>query len=69
MLKTVRTLIVLFVTAAFPFLKVTMRKGKTTDYIPNRPFDLVGVFHIRPEEEDGDFYQLYVIDDAMIIDK
>ena len=33
---------------------VVLKEGATTNCIPNRPFDVVGVFHIRPEAEDGE---------------
>jgi hypothetical protein len=48
---------------------VVLREGNTTDYIPNRPFDVVGVFHIHPESEDGKLYRLYEMDDASVITK
>ena len=48
---------------------VVLREGTTTNYIPNRPFDVVGVFHIRPEAEDGKLYRLYEMDDAAVISK
>jgi hypothetical protein len=48
---------------------VVLRDGITTNYIPNRPFDVVGVFHIRPEVEDGKLYRLYEMDDAAVITK
>ncbi len=48
---------------------VLLRQGVTTNYIPNRPFDVVGVFHIRPETEDGKLYRLYEMDDATVIAK
>lgn len=48
---------------------VEMREGETTNYIQNRPFDVVGVFHIDPQIEDGELYQLYRIDDAIVIDR
>ena len=48
---------------------VRLRAGETTDYLPNRPFDVVGVFHIRPEAEEGKLYRLYDMDDARIIEK
>jgi hypothetical protein len=48
---------------------VLLRDGVTTNYIPNRPFDVVGVFHIRPEAEDGKLYRLYEMDDATVIVK
>ncbi|QDU41136.1 hypothetical protein Mal4_55010 [Maioricimonas rarisocia] len=52
----------------YDILPVQMRSGVTTDYIQGRPFDVVGVFHLRPDIEDGDVYQLYEIDDAIVID-
>lgn len=48
---------------------VTLQQGVTADYIQNRPFDVVGVFHIRPEENDGSLFNLYEISDAIVIDK
>jgi hypothetical protein len=48
---------------------VKMRDGVTTDYLPNRPFDVVGVFHIRPDVEDGKLFHLYDMDDATVINK
>lgn len=52
----------------YDVIDVVMRDGVTTDYIQNRPFDVVGVFHIAPEASGGELYQLYVIDDAIVID-
>ncbi|HXY34755.1 MAG TPA: hypothetical protein VEI07_11045 [Planctomycetaceae bacterium] len=46
---------------------VVLHEGSTTNYIPNRPFDVVGVFHIRPEAEDGKLYRLYEMDDAAVM--
>ncbi|MBT4866914.1 MAG: hypothetical protein HON53_17565 [Planctomycetaceae bacterium] len=49
---------------------VKMRKGVTTDYFLLRPFDVVGILHIDPRAfEDGELYQMYRIDDAIIIKK
>jgi len=48
---------------------VKMRKGVTTDYFLLRPFDVVGVLHIDPRADEGELYQLYRIDDAIIIKK
>lgn len=50
----------------FHFAEVTMRKGKTADYINGRPFDVVGVFRLGEEAERG---QLYALDDAIVIVK
>ena len=52
----------------YDVIDVVMREGVTTNYIQNRPFDVVGVFHIAPESSEGELYQLYVIDDAIVID-
>jgi hypothetical protein len=48
---------------------VVLKEGTTTNYIPNRPFDVVGVFHIRPEAEAGKLYRLYEMDDAAVISR
>jgi hypothetical protein len=48
---------------------VVLHEGATTNYIPNRPFDVVGVFHIRPEAEDGKLFRLYEMDDASVVTK
>ena len=54
----------------YDLFPVFLRKGHTTDYILNRPFDVVGVFHIDPiVDEDGKPEQLYLIDDAIVIDR
>ncbi len=47
-----------------------MREGVTTDYILNRPFDVIGTFHIDPiMESDEEFYSMYRIKDATIVDR
>lgn len=48
---------------------VVLHEGATTNYIPNRPFDVVGVFHIRPEVDSGKLYHLYEMDDATVLAK
>jgi hypothetical protein len=49
---------------------VRMRKGVTTEYFLLRPFDVVGVLHIDPRaDEDDELYQMYRIDDAVVIKK
>jgi hypothetical protein len=50
----------------YDLFPVRMREGKTTDFIDNRPFDVVGIFSIKSIEEDGTLYQ---IDDAVVIEK
>lgn len=53
----------------YDLVKIVMREGESTNYIQNRPFDVVGIFQIRPDEEDGKLLQLYQMTDAQVIDK
>lgn len=46
---------------------VRMRKGQTTDYIQGRPFDVAGIFRIEPSADDGQLYEFYRLDDAIVI--
>ncbi len=48
---------------------VVLHEGTATNYIPNRPFDVVGVFHIHPDVEDGKLFRLYEMDDAAVVTK
>lgn len=50
----------------YDLVDVYMRKGETTDYIQNRPFDVVGVFHIGDSIIPG---ELYSVDDAIVVDE
>jgi hypothetical protein len=52
----------------YDVFQVKMARGTTTDYIHQRPFDVVGVFHISQDPEtwiDG----MYSIDDAKVIQR
>jgi len=53
----------------YDLIKISMQEGRTTDYIPNRPFDLIGTFHIAEQAETAEdaLPRLYSIDDASII--
>ncbi len=52
----------------YDLIKVAMREGTTTDYLPNRPFDVVGTFHIVPPDPDETvLFRLYEIRDAAVI--
>jgi len=44
-----------------------LRKGVTTSYIQNRPFDVVGIFRIKSEIEK--FTAMYELEDAIVIEK
>lgn len=52
----------------YDLVEVTLADGETSDYIQGRPFDVVGTFHIRPEADGDELWQLYQIDDAQVID-
>jgi len=47
-------------------IEVWMKKGKTSEYIHYRPFDVLGVLHVGTEVTPG---RLYTIDDAVVIPK
>lgn len=51
----------------YDVIPVQLKEGTTTDYIPNRPFDVVGRFVIRPQAFRGQLENLYEIEDAEII--
>ena len=53
----------------YDVFQVRLREGETTDYIPGRPFDVVGVFHFVRNTEDWQIFGMYHIDDAIVIDK
>ncbi|MGC1276325.1 MAG: hypothetical protein WBC44_21690 [Planctomycetaceae bacterium] len=46
---------------------VKLKEGETVRYIGDRPFDVVGTFHIAPFYNEGQWYQLYKISDATVI--
>lgn len=49
---------------------VTMKEGVTTHYIFGRPFDVVGTFRIDPFSfDDEELFELYKIEDAIVIEK
>lgn len=50
-------------------LAVTMREGVTTKYIEGRPFDVVATLRIDPEILDDEWWWLFHLDDALVIDK
>ena len=52
----------------YDLVKVTMRLGTRTSYSQNRPFDVVGLFHILPNVDEDTLVSLYEIDDALVID-
>jgi hypothetical protein len=53
----------------YDLIAVEMQANKTTDYIPNRPFDVVGTFRIEMFAEGGKPLGLYWIDDAQVVDR
>lgn len=53
----------------YDLIAVQLHPGVTTDYIPNRPFDVVGTFRIEMLAERGKPLGLYWIEDGRVIDK
>ncbi|HTN02697.1 MAG TPA: hypothetical protein VL132_12495 [Planctomycetaceae bacterium] len=53
----------------YDLIAIEMKSGKTTNYIPNRPFDVAGTFRIEMFEDGGKPLGLYWISDAEIFQK
>jgi hypothetical protein len=55
----------------YDVVKVSMRDGETTDYIQDRPFDVIGVFHIAEQAEVAEdaLPKLYSLTDAVVISR
>ncbi len=51
----------------YDMFSVSLADGETTDYIENKPFDVEGIFRIVPEVEDGELYELYRVEDAIVL--
>ncbi|MCA9069699.1 MAG: hypothetical protein KDA84_12285 [Planctomycetaceae bacterium] len=51
----------------YDLISVRMKEGTTTDYLPNRPFDVEGTFRIHPDPTADLLFGLYQIDDAKVI--
>ncbi len=53
----------------YDLVSIDMRAGKSTEYIQNRPFDVVGTFRIDLLAEGGKPLGLYWIEDAIVLSK
>jgi len=54
----------------YDIVAVTMKTDVSTHYIENRPFDVVGTFHIEEQAlEDIETFSLYRLDDAVVIER
>lgn len=54
----------------YDIVAVTMKADVSTHYIENRPFDVVGTFHIEEQAfEDIETFSLYRLDDAIVIER
>ena len=51
----------------YDLIDTFLRKDVTTNYIQNRPFDVVGIFRIKSEIEK--FTAMYELEDAIVIEK
>ena len=51
----------------YDLVDIFLRKGVSTHYIQNRPFDVVGTFRIKSEIEK--YTAMYELEDAIVIEK
>ena len=51
----------------YDLVDIFLRKGVSTHYIQNRPFDVVGIFRIKSEIEK--YTAMYELEDAIVIEK
>ena len=50
-------------------ISVKLKEGTEIEYIPGRPFDVAGTFHINPiNDGEGHWFQLWSIDNATVIE-
>lgn len=51
----------------YDMIEVSMAEGQSTDYIENKPFDVEGIFRIEPDGDDTELFQLYRIEEAIVL--
>ncbi len=51
----------------YDHIQVYMRDGVTADYIEGRAFDVEGVFNIDPEADGDELFQLYLLEDSILL--
>ncbi len=51
----------------YDIIAVELAAGVTSDYIEGKPFDVEGVFRIRPEADETELYRLYRIENARVL--
>lgn len=53
----------------YDLIAVSLSPKSTTNYIPNRPFDVIGTFRIEMLAEGGELMGLYWLENARVIDR
>ncbi len=53
----------------YDLVQVFLKDDHETKYILNRPFDVIGTFRIVPEGNKSGLFQLYEIEDAVVVDR
>ena len=48
-------------------VRISLADGETTDYIEGKPFDVEGTFRIAPKADDLELHQLYLMDNARVV--
>jgi len=52
----------------YDLVKVILAEGEESRYIQNRPFDVVGTFHVDPQRDGDEWLRLYRIDGARVVE-
>ena len=50
-------------------ISTILQADKPTNYIQGRPYDVLGTLRMDPIYEDGEWLQLYLLEDAVVLDK
>ncbi|TWT61165.1 hypothetical protein [Rubinisphaera italica] len=50
-------------------ISTILQAGKPAEYIQGRPYDVLGTLRMDPIYEDGEWLQLYLLEDAIVLDK
>ncbi len=50
-------------------ISTILKPGKPANYIQGRPFDVLGTLRIDPVYDEGEWLQLYLLEDAVVIDR
>lgn len=49
-------------------ISTLMQAGKSTHYIQGRPYDVIGILRFDPVYDEGEWLQLFVLEDAIVVE-